>query len=69
MWEMILAGRYMMIPISLASLIGLTVIIERALVLRQLRINVERGGLTVEFTNVPSHAHRVLREILDWEPS
>jgi SulP family sulfate permease len=40
-----------------------------ALVLRQLRINVERGGLTVEFTNVPSHAHRVLREILDWEPS
>lgn len=40
-----------------------------ALVLRQLRINVERGGLKVEFTNVPSHAHRVLREILDWEPA
>lgn len=38
MWEMILAGRYMMIPIGIASLVGLTVIIERALVLRQGRI-------------------------------
>ena len=31
MWEMILAGRYMMIPITLASLVGLAVIIERHL--------------------------------------
>jgi biopolymer transport protein ExbB len=35
---MILAGRYMMIPIGIASLVGLTVIIERILVLRQGRI-------------------------------
>jgi len=35
MWEMILAGRYMMIPIVLASLVGLTVIIERFIVLRR----------------------------------
>ncbi len=38
MWEMILSGRYMMIPIALASLVGLTVIIERFLVLRKSRI-------------------------------
>jgi len=38
MLEMILAGRYMMIPIGLASLVGLTVIIERVLVLRKHRI-------------------------------
>jgi biopolymer transport protein ExbB len=35
---MILAGRYMMIPISLASLVGLAVLIERIYVLRQGRI-------------------------------
>jgi SulP family sulfate permease len=40
-----------------------------ALVLRQLRENVERAGLKVEFTNVPSHALRVLREVLDWRPT
>jgi len=38
MWEMILSGRYMMIPIGLASLVGLTVIIERFLVLQKSRI-------------------------------
>ena len=38
MWEMILAGRYMMIPIALASFIGLAVIIERLLVLQKGRI-------------------------------
>ena len=38
MWEMILAGRYMMIPITLASLVGLAVLIERVVVLRQGRI-------------------------------
>ncbi len=38
MLEMILAGRYMMIPIGLASLVGLTVIIERMLVLQKHRI-------------------------------
>ena len=35
MWEMILAGRYMMIPILLASLVGMAVLIERVYVLRQ----------------------------------
>ncbi len=35
MWEMILAGRYMMIPIILASLVGLAVLIERIYVLRE----------------------------------
>ena len=38
MWEMILAGRYMMIPITLASLVGMAVLIERIFVLRQGRI-------------------------------
>ncbi len=48
MWEMILAGRYMMIPIALASLVGLTVIIERMLVLRQTRIIVPEIAEAVE---------------------
>jgi biopolymer transport protein ExbB len=48
MWEMILAGRYMMIPISLASLIGLTVLIERALVLRQGKVVVPEIAGAVE---------------------
>jgi biopolymer transport protein ExbB len=48
MWEMILAGRYMMIPISLASLIGLTVIIERALVLRRGKVVVPEIAGAVE---------------------
>ncbi|MFO7609292.1 MAG: MotA/TolQ/ExbB proton channel family protein [Candidatus Krumholzibacteriia bacterium] len=38
MWEMILAGRYMMIPITLASLVGLAVIIERFIVINRQRI-------------------------------
>ncbi|MBU8870406.1 MAG: MotA/TolQ/ExbB proton channel family protein [Gemmatimonadales bacterium] len=38
MWEMILAGRYMMVPIGLASLVALTVLIERIFVLRRGRI-------------------------------
>lgn len=38
MWEMILAGRYMMIPISVASLVGLAVIIERFIVINRQRI-------------------------------
>jgi len=39
-----------------------------ALVLRQLRKNLEKAGLLVMFTNVPPHAFRVLREIVDWAP-
>jgi biopolymer transport protein ExbB len=38
MWEMILAGRYMMIPIALCSLLGLAVFLERLFVLRRRRI-------------------------------
>lgn len=48
MWEMILAGRYMMIPITLASLVGLAVIIERVIVLRQGRIIVPEIAEAVE---------------------
>ena len=38
MWDMILAGRYMMIPIGIASLVGMAALIERLYVLRQGRI-------------------------------
>jgi len=38
MWEMIVAGRYMMIPIAIASFVGLAVIIERLMVLQRRRI-------------------------------
>ena len=43
--------------------------ITGALVLRKLRKNLEGAGLKVEFANVPSHALRVLGEVLDWSPS
>ena len=48
MWEMILAGRTMMVPITLASLVGLAVIIERMVVLRQGRIIVPEIAEAVE---------------------
>ena len=48
MWEMILAGRYMMVPIALASLVALTVLIERAFVLRRGRIIVPEIAEAVE---------------------
>ena len=38
MWDMILAGRYMMIPIALCSLLGMAVFLERLIVLRHRRI-------------------------------
>lgn len=38
MWELILAGRYMMIPIALCSLVGVAVVLERMMVLRRRRI-------------------------------
>jgi biopolymer transport protein ExbB len=38
MWDMILAGRYMMIPIALCSLLGMAVFLERFIVLRHRRI-------------------------------
>jgi len=48
MWEMILAGRTMMIPIALASLVGLAVIIERLYVLRHGRVIVPEIAEAVE---------------------
>jgi SulP family sulfate permease len=37
-----------------------------ALVLKKLREDVRRAGLEIEFTRVPTHAHRVLKEVLNW---
>jgi biopolymer transport protein ExbB len=48
MWEMILAGRTMMIPIALASLVGLAVIIERLYVLRRGKVIVPEIAEAVE---------------------
>jgi biopolymer transport protein ExbB len=48
MWEMILAGRYMMIPIGVASLVGLAVIIERFILLNRNRIVVPEIAEAVE---------------------
>jgi len=48
MWEMILAGRYMMLPIGLASLVALTVLIERLFVLRRGHIVVPEIAEAVE---------------------
>ena len=48
MWEMILAGRYMMVPIGLASLIAFAVLIERIYVLRRRRIVVPEIAEAVE---------------------
>ncbi len=48
MWEMILAGRYMMIPITLASLVGLAVVIERIIILQHKKIVVPEIAEAVE---------------------
>ena len=42
--------------------------ITGAMALKQLRENVERAGLTFELTEVPSHARRVLTQVLGWSP-
>ncbi len=52
MWEMILAGRYMMVPITLASLIGLAVVLERAYVLRSGKVIVPEIVEAVETLGV-----------------
>lgn len=67
MWEMILAGRYMMIPIGIASLVGLTIIIERILVLRQRRIIIPEVAGAVE-TLSASHDLSVARAICERNP-
>ncbi len=38
-----------------------------AMVLKQLKENVGKAGLQLEFTDVPAHAERVLREVLAWQ--
>ncbi|MDD5719055.1 MAG: MotA/TolQ/ExbB proton channel family protein [Candidatus Krumholzibacteria bacterium] len=48
MWDLILAGRYLMIPIALCSLVGLAVFFERLFVLRHGRIVVPELVSTVE---------------------
>ena len=39
-----------------------------ALLLRQIRRDVEEAGMELELMEVPSHAHRILRQVLRWEP-
>jgi biopolymer transport protein ExbB len=51
MWQMILAGRIMMIPIILCSLVGLAVFIERFVVLRPRRVVVPEIAEAVETLN------------------
>jgi len=48
MWEMILAGRYMMVPIALCSLIGIAIMLERIYVLRAGHIVVPEIAEAVE---------------------
>lgn len=48
MWQWIVAGRTMMIPIGLASLVGLAVIIERLIVLRRGRVVVPEIAAAVD---------------------
>jgi SulP family sulfate permease len=42
--------------------------VSGAIFLRQLRENVERAGLKLELARVPSHAYRVLRQVMRWSP-
>lgn len=37
-----------------------------ALVLRQVKENVERAGVRLELTEVPAHAHRMISQVLEW---
>jgi biopolymer transport protein ExbB len=67
MWEMILAGRYMMIPIGLASLVGLAVLLERLYTLRRHRIVVPEIAEAVE-TLSASEDFSVAYAILDRRP-
>ncbi len=48
MWDLILAGRYIMIPIALCSLVGLAVIMERLWVLRRGRVIVPEVASAVD---------------------
>lgn len=48
MWDLILAGRYIMIPIALSSLVGLAVFFERLWVLRRRKILVPEIASVVD---------------------
>lgn len=48
MWELIRSGNVMMIPIAICSLVGLAVLLERMIVLRQRRIVVPEIAEAVE---------------------
>ena len=67
MWDLILAGGYMMIPILVASLVGVTFTVERALVLRQGRIIVPEVTGAVE-TLSASEDHSVAYAICERKP-
>lgn len=51
MWDLILAGRYIMIPIALCSLIGLAVFLERLWVLRRRKVVVPEIASAVDTLN------------------
>jgi len=40
-----------------------------AMVLRQLREDVERGGVAFQICEVPGHACRILRQVMEWSGS
>jgi len=67
MWDMILAGRYLMIPIALCSLVGLAVFLERAFVLRHRRIVLPEIAEAVE-TLGSTTDYSVARAICDRRP-
>jgi len=67
MWEMIIAGRYMMIPIGLCSLTGLAVIILRIYTLRHKRIVVPEIAEAVE-TLSAGNDYSVARAICERRP-
>ncbi len=67
MWEMILAGRHMMIPIGLCSLTGLAVIVLRVYTLRHQRIVVPEIAEAVETLSAGSD-YAVARAICERWP-
>jgi len=42
--------------------------ITGAMTLRQLREDVERSGIVFHLCEVPGHACRILRQVLEWSP-
>jgi biopolymer transport protein ExbB len=67
MWQMILAGRIMMIPIIVCSLVGLAVFLERLVVLRRSRIVVPEIAEAVETLGAATD-YSVARAICERRP-